>query len=217
MNTWWLVFSIIVILSSLTVLWFFQMRRLLIRRMRLVIGLLERVLRPRDQEYTLLGYLVGFRAVYKLRSDKVPRAWALYMIPPHHVLLYVPVILLAGKKERLELTFRLSRPPGGEAHIYDPGDRATRRSVRIDLAKYRGRLYEREIEIQGRTYKVIYSNEETLRLAHQVFSELASLVDVKRVTIASRVSAFHVAFIPQIGVLEEALNRIVSQAYRLAR
>ena len=139
MNTWWLFFWIIVILSSLAVLWFFQMRRLLIRRMRLVIGLLERILKPRDQNYTLLGYLVGFRAEYRLRSEKVPRAWALYMIPPHHVLLYVPVILAAGKKERLELTFRLSRPPRGEVHIYDPGDRATKRSVRTDLSRYRGR------------------------------------------------------------------------------
>lgn len=217
MNTWWLFFSIIVILSSITVLWFFQMRRLLVRRTRLVIGLLEKVLKPRDQQYTLLGYLVGFKAVYKLSSPRVPQAWALYMLPPHHVLLYVPVILLGGRKERLELTFRLSRPPGGEAHIYDPRDRATRRSVRIDLSRYRGRLYERDIEINGRIYKALYSSEEALRRAHSVLSDLAGLADVKRVTIASRVSAFHVALVPRIGALEETLNRVVSHAYRLAR
>ena len=217
MNTWWLFFSIIVILSSITVLWFFQMRRLLVRRTRLVIGLLEKVLKPRDQQYTLLGYLVGFKAVYKLSSPRVPQAWALYMLPPHHVLLYVPVILLGGRKERLELTFRLSRPPGGEAHIYDPRDRATRRSVRIDLSRYRGRLYERDIEINGRIYKALYSSEEALRRAHSVLSDLAGLADVKRVTIASRVSAFHVALVPRIGTLEETLNRVVSHAYRLAR
>lgn len=217
MNRWWLFFSVVVILSSLTVLWFFQVRRLLIRRMRLVIGLLEKVLKPRDQQYTLLGYLVGFRAIYKLSSPKVPRAWALYMLPPHHVLLYVPVILLGGRKERLELTFKLSRPPGGEAHIYDPRDRATKRSIKIDLSKYRGKLYERDIEVNGRIYKALYSSEETLKTAHRILSDLVSLADVKRVTIASRVSAFHVALVPRIGTLEETLNRIVSYAHNLAR
>ncbi|BEP16894.1 hypothetical protein PYJP_02460 [Pyrofollis japonicus] len=217
MNTWWLMFSIIVIISSLSVLWFFQMRRLMIRHMRLVIGLLERVLRPRDKTYTLLGYLVGFRAEYRLSSEKVPKAWALYMIPPHHVLLYVPVILVGRRKERLELTFRLSKPPGGEAHLYDPRDKAVKRLVENDVRNYKGRLYNREVVVKDRLFHALYSDEEALLHVRRVAESLVELVDLKRVTLASRFSAFHVSFVPRIGALEEALEKIIEHAYRLAR
>ena len=71
--------------------------------------------------------------------------------------------------------------------------------------------------MNGRVYKAIYNDEEALRLAHRVLADLIKLADVKRVTLASRVSAFHVAMTPRIGTLEETIERVFEHAKKLAR
>ena len=213
-----LAFYALLVASMASVVWFFQIRRTMIMRMRAVIGVLEDTLRPRDREYTLLGYLVGFRAVYKLDQPWATRAWILYTMPPGHILFYLPVVLLQRRRDRLEVTLRLTAPLPGEAHIYDPRDRAIHRLVARDTAEARDRLRERQVVIAGRSYTALYSGEEALskaeRLAHEL---LACGVDLRRVTLDDRRRALHVSLAPSLETLREALETLKRHARRLAQ
>ncbi|KSW10710.1 hypothetical protein CF15_07960 [Pyrodictium occultum] len=213
----WLAVYTLIALSSASVVWFFQVRRSMLMRMRAVVGILEDVFRPRDKTYTLLGYLVGFRAVYRLDWPWAGRAWILYTMPPSHVFLYLPVVVLQRRRDRLEVTLRLASPLPGEAHVYDPGDRWARRLVARDTAESRGRLRERELELAGKRYRALYSGEEALSKAERLAQELlARGVDVRRVTLDDGRRALHVSLAPSLDTLREALETVKRSARLLA-
>jgi len=211
---------LVLVLGGLATLWFFMVRRDLIRRMKRIVEILEEELRPRDKSYTLLGYLVGFRAVYeKPRIKGVDRAWILYTQPPRHVLLYLPVVHLAGERERLELTLRLARPPRGEAHLYDPGDRATRRLVERDTADAREKLRRGAAEIAGHELELLTTGDPEAQQAVVELAEKLTRIMGRpplRVTLSSRHRALHVAIEPRVATLRNTVRAIARYAESLA-
>jgi len=206
-----------VVLGGLAALWFFTVRRDLIRRMKRVVEILEEELRPRDKSYTLLGYLVGFRAVYRSpRIRGVDTAWALYTQPPRHVLLYLPLLHLYGARERLELTLRLSRPPRGEAHLYAPWDRATRREVERDTAG--AALRAEPLELAGEEMRLLTDGSPEARAAAvELATQLARVLGEPplRVTLSQRHRALHVALEPRIATLRNAVRTVARYAEKL--
>ncbi len=137
MNIDSLIVLAIALIAAATVLWFFRIRRLMIMRQRSIVEILEEELKPRDKTYTLLGYLVGFKADYLLDNRVASKAWILYIMPPHHVLLYLPVIHLLGRRERIALSFKLKTTPLYDAHVVDLSDTWALRSFRIDYGEHR--------------------------------------------------------------------------------
>ncbi len=126
-----LVVVFILMLAAPSVIWFFRVRRLMIQRQRMVVEALESVFKPRDKNYTLLGYLVGFKADYLLEGD-MSRAWILYTTPPHHVFFYLPVILAARERERLSITLKPRGHVAYTAHALLDGDRWARRTYVVE-------------------------------------------------------------------------------------
>jgi len=213
----WLLFYAVIVASMASVVWFFQIRRQMIARMRAVVGILEDVLRPRDKTYTLLGYLVGFRAVYELPYRWSRRAWILYTMPPGHVFFYLPVILLRREKDRLELTFRVNTPLPGEAHIYHPHDRHVARLVRRDTAGREGRLTRGEVVEAGKRFTALYSGSEALEKARQLLRGLLEAgADVRRVTLSDRDWALHVSIVPSVATLRRTLEVLKRYGEKLA-
>ena len=207
---------IIAVAAAVSVVWFFHMRRVMLMRMRGLVSLLERSFKPRDTQYVLLGYLVGFKAEYLLGNGPASKAWILYTIPPYHVFFYLPVISLAKRKERLEFTLRLRSPLPGEAHIYDPSDRAVLRAVAVDTANAGRRLYRGLVNIAGRELEALYSGDIALAKAKSLFEELvAAGVDVKRVSIVDRLHALHVSVVPRLDTVEELVERVMGFAGEL--
>ncbi len=211
-----LLLYLVIVAGALAALWFFQVRRLMIQRMKRIVEILEEELRPRDKTYTLLGYLVGFRAVYERpRVRGVGRAWLLYTQPPRHVLFYLPVSKAIGARERLEITLRTPYLPRGEAHLYAPWDRASARLARRDASPG---LREERLEVAGRSYVLLSDGAPGARSA---VLELASLLASRgvyplRVTIDSRRQALHVALEPRLEALRDALRVVTGYASRLA-
>lgn len=200
--------------GAASVVWFFQIRRSMILRMRGVISVLEHTFKPSDKEYTLLGYLVGFKATYKLRDPSITRAWLLYIMPPYHVFFYLPVIALARRRERLEVTLRTSYPLPGEAHLYVEGDGFVRRSVIRDVTGV-ARSYSRAaVSVGGREYVALYTGQLALGRAVELAEALqAAGADVRRVSIVDRLRAIHVSLVPSPNAdLKGALERLLRVA-----
>jgi len=173
-----------VIASMPSVIWFFYFRRVMIRKQSALAALLERLLRPRDKLYMYLGYLVGFRAEYRVSDERVKSVEATYTTPPYHVFFYLPLIALFGKREKLDLVARLreaARSPRGEAHVYDDSVPSVRLAVKGDLV---GEYKEAVVESGGRRYKALYRGEAALDEAKRILSRLASRgVRVYRVSV----------------------------------
>ena len=136
----WIDYAILLVFtlaSAALVLWFFRIRRIMLLRQRLIIAALEEVFKPRDKTYYLLGYLVGFRAEYHVERGGVRRLWVLYVMPPHHALLYLPLIKLLGRRERISLTAKVAGTVASEAHVVDTRDTWSKRSFTADYGAER--------------------------------------------------------------------------------
>lgn len=211
----WPVVYAVMVASLPAVAWFFRLRRGMLARMSAVVKALEDSVRPKDKRYWLLGYLVGFRATYWVRRRPVSKVWALYTTPPYHVFFYLPVVLLARKRERLEVTLGLSQGLlRGEAHLYDPRDRRSRRAVRVDA----GRLHARLKAARGPGGTVaLHNSDHALRLATELYERLSKHLPVSRVSVIASRSVLHVAMEPRLEGLRQALKELMDFAYGLGR
>ena len=163
----------IVILSLPSVAWFFWMRRVLIRRQAHMIRKLEEKLRPRDKQYWVIGYLVGFAARYKTGDPRTPVVWVTYTTPPYHVFFYLPVIILGRKKERLEIAVEPSTPRllPGTAYVYKPLIGTIALRTRKVKARLGGKAKQGSLSLNGSSYKTLYDNPGALRIAEKIARE----------------------------------------------
>ncbi len=83
---------------------------------------LEDALGPRDQEYTWIGGLVGFKAGYRGVASYHQMEATLVLLP-RHAALFLPVSYLLFRGDRLFLLGRLSGTLRGEFHLLGPDKR----------------------------------------------------------------------------------------------
>jgi len=206
---------IVIIASFPAVIWFFRFRKAMIRKQANLIRHLEERLRPRDQLYWYLGYLVGFRAKYRVGRDGVDNVYVLYTSPPYHVFFYLPVIWLFRKKERLEIILELARQGliKGEAHIADERIRSVRISLDADIGD-RSRYKRTTITHNGRIYNVYYTGGNALEKARWLLETASKHAPVYRVSVDGSRRSILVSFEP---VSLEAIDKVLKAAWRAAK
>ena len=164
---------LVVLIASLpSVAWFFWMRRVMLRRQAALVRELEERLRPRDKQYWLVGYLVGFAARYRTRDPRAPVVWVTYTTPPYHVFFYLPAIILGRKRERLEVAVepRSPRLLPGTAYVYKP--RIATIALRVRKARAQMReAREAEVRLDGSKYRALYDTPQALELAQRIAQE----------------------------------------------
>jgi len=206
---------IVVLAAFPSVIWFFRFRKAMIRKQANLIRHLEETLRPRDQLYWYLGYLVGFRARYRIGRDGVEYVHALYTTPPYHVFFYLPIIWLFRKKERLELILELASNHGirGEAHIADEKIRSVRIALDADLGD-RSRYNKTNLTLNGITYTVYHTGGNALEKARALLEAASKYARVYRVSVDGSRRSILVSFEP---VSLEAVTKILRAAWRAAK
>jgi len=213
--TW--TFWLVVIASFPAVLWFYKLRRTMIKRQIVIINTLEKTFKPKDKKYIVHGYLVGFTGKYWINRGNVIKAWAYYVTPPYHVFFYLPVVHVFKKKERMDITLELkSMKYHGEAHVAVPGDGYVSRTLGIDLARKKPAPSESTIIIDSKSMKAYYTNNEALDAVVQAYKELSSLQDIRRLSIDSSKKGVHISIVPRVETLREFLDKFIgiAESYR---
>ncbi len=205
--------AVLIIASFPSVIWFFRFRKAMIRKQANLIRHLEGQIRPRDKLYWYLGYLVGFRARYKVGRGGVENVYVLYTSPPYHVFFYLPIIWLFRKRERLELILQLGNDHGirGEAHIADERIRSIRLSLTADLGD-KGRYKRTVIRDSGRDYTVYYTGGNALDKAVDLFNRIKLHAPVYRVSVDGSRRSILVSVEP---VSLEAVSRVIEEAWKM--
>ncbi|MEM1537942.1 MAG: hypothetical protein QXQ28_04095 [Candidatus Nezhaarchaeales archaeon] len=153
-----------IFLAFASVPWYFKMRRRMIVLIKRVTEDLEKSFKPKDKTYTLLGYLVGYRAKYTL--DGGDKAYLMLTTAPRHSMLYYPLIKAFKRKDRLNIAIKFSRRYiSREFHVVNASDRRSLSIVAGDLGDKLAKMLKQTLKTSRGTYAVYYENPEDVELA----------------------------------------------------
>ncbi len=81
--------------------------------------LLEDHLKPKDQEYTWLGGVMGFTGEYQVAGFK--KVMVVYRLLPRQSILWLPFHYLTGDRDKVQVLFYLKKGPSQEFHLVRRG------------------------------------------------------------------------------------------------
>ncbi len=162
----------VVLLSFLavaSVVWYFRMRRKTLVLMKAVTEELEKIFKPVDKTYVLLGYLVGYRAKYELESGD--RVYVLFTTAPRHSILYYPIAKALKRTDRLEIALEsLRRYVTRDVHAVLARDSRSHAVLLRDLESKREVISRRSIETPKGEYVVYYEDSGDLELVERLLN-----------------------------------------------
>jgi len=118
----------------------------------------------------LLGYLVGYKASYKLGDES--RAYIHLATTPGHSLLYYPIAAIPKREDRVEIALQPSRGRVlREAHAVRRGGYRLKLVLRRDLGEELAKLNTLTVNTQNGVYELYYENLEDVNLILEVISD----------------------------------------------
>lgn len=111
--------ALLLAFAALTALVYRLGRRRIVRLATSWSRALEAGLAPGDTEYTNIGGLVGYHAVYKGLAAPLERVCITFTFLPRHSLLFYPVSRLFLRHDRMFLTLYADRRVRAEAHLVE--------------------------------------------------------------------------------------------------
>ncbi len=108
---------VLLLLGLVASLQYWRGRRLNLTLIRELSRQMEEALRPKEKNYTWIGGYVGVVAEYTLEDENYSKVKATISLLPHHSLLYLPISLLLGRKDRVYFLIYPKRTLKGKAHV----------------------------------------------------------------------------------------------------
>ncbi|MEM2207707.1 MAG: hypothetical protein QXG17_03350 [Sulfolobales archaeon] len=150
-------------LAVASVTWYFRMRRKTLVLTKRVTEELEKVFKPVDKTYVLLGYLVGYRAKYELENGD--RVYILFTTAPRHSILYYPIAKALKRTDRIEIAIENSkRYVARDLHAVALSDSRLLNILLRDLGSKKEVISKRAIETSRGEYMVYYEDSGDIEL-----------------------------------------------------
>lgn len=202
----YLTITLLAILALVMSVWYFRKRRELIRFISDIAKELEEVLRPEDKIYELLGYLVGFKAKFKLGRSAISNAYVTLTTVPTYSLLYYPIAKIMSRRNLLGIALEFKRGVPRDLHLLIRGRTFSKYEEMLKRdVPYLPKLMTSELNVLGSRYKAYYEDRKDLEI---VVKELN-----KHNLKLMRFSAFKSKGL--IYVLTEAKKGIIADIYNL--
>lgn len=160
-------FYVLVVASAASVVWYFRARRKMLRFIKEFTDELERELKPTDKEYVLLGYLVGYKARYKLEDGK--NAYVLLTTVPRHAFFYYPIARVLRREDRVTIMLELAgRSVLRELHAVRKNESRILKVLLRDLGSQVEKLSRTTIKTTKGEYEVFYEEPRDLDLINKI-------------------------------------------------
>ncbi len=153
--------ALLVILGLVASLQYWRGRRLNLTLIRELSRQMEEALQPVNKNYTWIGGYVGVVAEYDLKHEVYEKVKGTISLLPHHSLLYFPLSLLLGRRDRVYILIYPKRKLKGKAHI-------TRGKIKgISQTSFKDTVRVKGVVLQRR-----YNSKEEAEFMTEIISRL---------------------------------------------
>jgi len=204
------IFLLIVAASAIAVLQYFRGRRYNLALLRYSMDVLEKILRPRDKIFHVVGLYVGYKGVLWLDYKALSRSEVTVLLMPRYSAFYYPLSKLITRFDKVYLTYWFNRDIGGEAHVIKEG--AYRRSPK-SVVKNVDKMQFSETFIKGNKYYLVYDDGAIVRKLVRFIETLSNPDHVNHVAIVPENKSIYIFAKLDITTFED----IVEKSYRFAK
>lgn len=153
--------ALLVILGLVASLQYWRGRRLNLTLIRELSRQMEEALQPVNKNYTWIGGYVGVVAEYDLKHEVYEKVKGTISLLPHHSLLYFPISLLLGRRDRVYILIYPKRKLKGKANI-------TRGKIKgISQASFKD-----TVRVKGVVLQRSYNSKEEAEFMTKIISRL---------------------------------------------
>lgn len=193
--------TLLVILGLAASLQYWRGRRLNLTLIRELSRQMEEALQPTDKNYTWIGGYVGVVAEYDLKHEIYEKVKGTISLLPHHSLLYFPISLLLGRRDRVYLLIYPKRKLKGKAHIAIGKIK--------DISKV---SFKDEIELKGVVVERRYDSKEEIDFLTKIMSQLEDPSSVELLAANVEENAYYARLRIGRGDISELLRRFIVTA-----
>lgn len=163
---------------------------------------LEELLRPSSTNYVNIGGSIGYNFVYAL-SGTWNKAKGTITLNARHSLLYLPLSLLLGVRDRFFVNLFTKKRLKGEAHIVEA---SYLRRANIDGVDTMSR---REAEAGGRRFALLWRGADLSAELEAVLRELPSPERLRHFCAYPETKTFFIHLRPKDGLIREDLAAVM--------
>lgn len=198
-------FSVLIVTSTISVIWYFRARRKMLKFIKEFTDELERELRPVDKEYVLLGYLVGYRARYKLEGGR--KAYILLTTAPRHAFFYYLIARTLGREDRVTIMLELTgRSVLRELHAVKRGESRALSVLLRDLGSQAEKLNKTTMKTSKGDYEVFYEEPRDLDLINKIIDSRPR--PIIKLSAYKNLNAVEVVSRAELGSVSELLESL---------
>ncbi|HHY09011.1 MAG TPA: hypothetical protein GX528_00440 [Firmicutes bacterium] len=192
---------IIALLAGLVSLQYWRGRRLNLSLIRALAAELEKALEPLDKEYTWIGGYVGVIGKYKIEHSAISAVEATVSLVPRHSLLYLPISLLMGRRDRVYFLLRAQDKLPGGAHL------KTGRRAKLEQE---GLNYD-EKKLGGTVSKRWYKDKNEIEKLFRPLAKLERPQQIKHVAVNAEENAYYAEAEITHGTAVEYLKNLLQE------
>ena len=193
--------TLLVILGLAASLQYWRGRRLNLTLIRELSRQMEEALQPANKNYTWIGGYVGIVAEYDLKHEIYEKVKGTISLLPHHSLLYFPISLLLGRRDRVYILIYPKRKLKGKAHIAIGKIK--------DISKV---SFKDEIELKGVVVERRYDSKEEIDFLTKIMSQLEDPSSVELLAANVEENAYYARLRIGRGDISELLRRFIVTA-----
>jgi hypothetical protein len=198
------VFVAMIVAAGVLMLGYLRGRKVNLALVKAISQELETALRPKDQTYTWLGGLLGFRAEYT-GSPHAPRVEATLTLAPRHSLLYLPVARLVTGGDRLFVVSYPTKSIRDEAHV-------VAQAYRRRLGRLAGeeRWHRETVDTGSARFEVLGPNPALVASLRDWIRSLPQAARLKHVALVPGAGTLYLYLAPAPGEVQTMVARALT-------
>jgi len=187
-------------LSSASVVWYFKMRKKMLKFLRDFTVELEEVIKPRDKEYLLLGYLVGYKATYTLTDGS--NVYVLLTTAPMHSLLYYPIAKALKRENNVVMALKPSnRAVVRDIHAVKDDEKRYKYLLEKDLGDEINKLNKSRIYTNWGIYEIYYEDPRDVNYIQYILNNDKNL-PIYKISAYKKLNMVEIATRAEVGKVE---------------
>jgi len=199
---------VLMVLAAIASLQFYRGRKMNVKLMEDSLKIVQKILQPKDKNYTWLGGYVGYRAYYKIQRDNIEEFNITVTLVPRQSAFYYPIALFTSRMDKIYIVAYPYAKIRREAHLIQEKYYHLRPHIDNEPILQKDRL---EIKFDGDTiiYNTLFEKKEDVDKLKKFVGGLSNPKDVKHISLTPSTNVFYIFMRLNVENLEKDMKHIV--------